>query len=974
MVTVLCVNKNKQNKTRNLLFAFCLSLVITASSLSWYHSQPAQAASATVNHQINFQGKLTNANGTNVPNGTYNLEFKIYCGGEGDTLTTGSPADCNNPTQERILWTEDRVYGSGAPDNRVTVTNGVFQVNLGSVTTLPGSIDFNIDTLWVSVNVGDTSAAASFAAASGDGEMNPMIRFTAAPYAFNADNLDGLDSTNFVKLAQGAQSDSSTTNASIFINKTNASGTPNILELQKSGVDVFTVSNTGATTLQNSVDSTSALTINNVNAASTLRVDTLSDNINNLLANTSFELAIAGNWAFKGSATVTQNGASLQKPPYGTADGKIISSGAANDGIKQNVTLTDSAIYSISFYARLDSTSAAMTTLAAGYNNGSADGDCTLSTSTVTTNGWTKYLCSLTTPASHSATPFFYIRDTGTSHTWYIDAVTLETEANASGNYREGKLYVNATVASPLILQNDSNSSTAFQVQNSNGSSIFTIDSMDTNLTTNAGFELNTTGWAKKGAAGATLVRDASQSKFGLASAKVTTTAAANDGAQYTLPSTLTVGQTYTISFSAKLSATAFAAGTMVAGYVNGSGDNNCSAALVPAVSATVPSTTGWTRFTCSMTIASSVATAVYIKQTDSVLRSFWIDAVELDLGSTASPYGMGSVVINGVIASTVTFQNKSDSTQAFLVQNAAATLTLMQMDTTNSRVYVGGPNGDTTGVVLVLDNKTNVGDPTGVNGAMYYNSNIHQYRCYRDGNWENCGINPIDRGFILEDDFVSGTITTGQVGALGWNWSPSGTAGVLSYNNAIAGVTPSADRPGVIRIASNAATFPNTGGTIWLGGNATTGTMFVNTNSVIKATVAVSNIATTGTVARVGIHTETTLPAASTSGIWWEFDRTTRGNVNWWLCSANAAAANCVDSGVAAVANTFARLEIRITAASTAVGLVNGTLVNSANAFDVATTRENPAASCFNSATAAAQNFCYIDYYQLRGVASGAR
>ncbi len=45
----------------------------------------------------------------------------------------------------------------------------------------------------------------------------------------------------------------------------------------------------------------------------------------------------------------------------------------------------------------------------------------------------------------------------------------------------------------------------------------------------------------------------------------------------------------------------------------------------------------------------------------------------------------------------------------------------------------------DTTGTLLVLDTKTGSGDPTGVNGGMYYNSNANAFRCYENSVWKNC-------------------------------------------------------------------------------------------------------------------------------------------------------------------------------------------------------------------------------------------
>jgi hypothetical protein len=62
---------------------------------------PATAA-AGVNQQMNFQGRLLNAQGAVVPDGYYNMEFKIYQDGDGQSVgdTTGSPAGS-------LKWTGD---------------------------------------------------------------------------------------------------------------------------------------------------------------------------------------------------------------------------------------------------------------------------------------------------------------------------------------------------------------------------------------------------------------------------------------------------------------------------------------------------------------------------------------------------------------------------------------------------------------------------------------------------------------------------------------------------------------------------------------------------------------------------------------------------------------------------------------------------------------------------------------------------
>jgi hypothetical protein len=52
-------------------------------------------------------------------------------------------------------------------------------------------------------------------------------------------------------------------------------------------------------------------------------------------------------------------------------------------------------------------------------------------------------------------------------------------------------------------------------------------------------------------------------------------------------------------------------------------------------------------------------------------------------------------------------------------------------------RIVLG--TSDTTGTILVLDTKTNTGDPAGTAGAMYYNSAMNSFRCYEGSAWRNC-------------------------------------------------------------------------------------------------------------------------------------------------------------------------------------------------------------------------------------------
>jgi hypothetical protein len=213
-------------------------------------SSPRTDATTGVNQTINFQGRLLNSQGATVADGFYNIQFKIYQDGDGQSVgdTTGSPSGS-------LKWTESHLNTSS---QGVKVVNGYLSVNLGSVTAFGSSIDWNQDTLWLSMNVGSTNGSCTpFASCSPDGEMVPMQPMTSAPYALNAGHLGGLTSAGFVQLAQGLQTDASGVD-SIAINKT---GTGNIMNLQSSGNSVFTVGVTGAILAKNSSNSTQILLI-----------------------------------------------------------------------------------------------------------------------------------------------------------------------------------------------------------------------------------------------------------------------------------------------------------------------------------------------------------------------------------------------------------------------------------------------------------------------------------------------------------------------------------------------------------------------------------------------------------------------------------------------------------------------------------------------------------------------------------------
>ena len=105
----------------------------------------AVSAWAQIPKLINYQAKLTDGDGVAL-NGDYDITFKVY-----DEETGGTP-----------LWTEAHTG--------VTVTNGLFDVQLGTITDLDLSF---ADTYWVEITIGTET-------------LTPREMLSTVPYAFRA--------------------------------------------------------------------------------------------------------------------------------------------------------------------------------------------------------------------------------------------------------------------------------------------------------------------------------------------------------------------------------------------------------------------------------------------------------------------------------------------------------------------------------------------------------------------------------------------------------------------------------------------------------------------------------------------------------------------------------------------------------------------------------------------------------------------
>ncbi|MDQ2973547.1 MAG: hypothetical protein M3Q79_03640 [bacterium] len=208
------------------VFFGLLVLVISLLQLQYFATQ-ANAAPST----LNFQARLKNSSGGLVPDGLYNIEFKIYDSAAAGQSGQGSCSLAS--TTDDCWWQETRTGG-----NQVQVKNGYLSANLGSVTSF-GSVPWSSD-LWLSMNIGGLGVPVW------DGEMSPRIKLTAVPYAFEADKIDGIDSSGLAQLAPSASQVVNSALSAIAVNQT---GSGSLLDLRGNGSTVFSLDKNGNASL-----------------------------------------------------------------------------------------------------------------------------------------------------------------------------------------------------------------------------------------------------------------------------------------------------------------------------------------------------------------------------------------------------------------------------------------------------------------------------------------------------------------------------------------------------------------------------------------------------------------------------------------------------------------------------------------------------------------------------------------------------
>lgn len=297
---------------------------------------------------------------------------------------------------------------------------------------------------------------------------------------------------------------------------------------------------------------------------------------------------------------------------------------------------------------------------------------------------------------STSRTSLLFVQGTSTQPTLDLFDVASSTGAQvltvtAAGNVGIGTATPVAAlhVAGSVIVQPSTNSATAFQVENAAGAPILLVDTTPTfgatttNYLLNPGFEVNTSGWAASGSS-VTLTRVTAHKYLGLASLKIDDySGVAFTGASTSFFSLTPAAGTYDLSFYARTDVSSSTFNTLMAGYSTSTQSSTC------VLNSTFVSNLGWNRYNCTFTTSGNV-TGIFIDQSDTGSRTFYVDSVQLQLGSAATPYEIGNIQLRGVITSPVSFSALSNSVTAFQIQDSTGLSNLFVADTLNGRIGIG--------------------------------------------------------------------------------------------------------------------------------------------------------------------------------------------------------------------------------------------------------------------------------------------
>lgn len=686
------------------LLSLCVALTTTLLFANVSH------ATTGINQTLSFQGRLLSSSGAVVPDGHYNIQFKIYQDGDGTTAGDSGGT---------LKWTESYINNGGM--SGVQVTNGFFSVNLGSLNPFGTQVDWNQDTLWLSMNVAGSSASCTTFGTSpctADGEMLPMKRITSTPYALNSGMLGGKTADNFLQLAQGVQEDASNNTSSIYVNKTGSGG--NFLQLQNASTDVLTVTNDGNLTFGGTTEHT--ITVGDAPDGSAGQRLTIKGGNGGGDSLNGGELLLQGGDAADGSnangGDITLDGGTGKDGgvngsiAIGTARARFISIGSTWAAISQDI------------YIGANDTSGSYSNVTIG-SGGDATGGTTAVQSkddtTVSTNGTQRARFS-------SSSDTLYVGNADASgQAATANTFTIQGTSSTSSNVQGGGLTVQAGSAT-------------------NG------DANGGNLTLSAGSGSGT------GASGLVVISTPTFQTAGQqnCSSNCTITQANLDSNGAVIINATTPGLTVTMN-----DPTITTAGRIVYVMAAGGSDDFTLSANSGSSKVTVHQNSAATMIWngSDWSVAGSSNSTTLQDVYNNTLQSTGSTGVTLGNGGSSSGLVIHDSSTDPVSGSLLTVQDSLDDALFSINSNA---------DTNVSNVQVGSNGGGDSTTLFTLDKASSA--PTITNsdllGSMYYDTTIGKVQCYEADGWGACGSSP-DNIITISPEYTNAVMHGTGVGSM---------------------------------------------------------------------------------------------------------------------------------------------------------------------------------------------------------------
>jgi hypothetical protein len=196
-----------------------------------------------------------------------------------------------------------------------------------------------------------------------------------------------------------------------------------------------------------------------------------------------------------------------------------------------------------------------------------------------------------------------------------------------------------------------------------------------------------------------------------------------------------------------------------------------------------------------------------------------------------------GNTTISGTLGVAVS------SPTAFRIQSAGGAETLLTADTSANQLKVGNSSvGAGTTTLLVLDSSTTV--PTGVDGAMYFDTGTHSFQCYSNSTWNACSGGDAVGGDVYQandNTFTGNNSFTGLTNTFGTS-ATTQTGVAINANSMVSGTA--------LQVATNSNALTS-GNLVKIDHTSTYGNTFSLSNTLLNASRSVSSTTLYSTIGK---------------------------------------------------------------------------------------------------------------------------